>query len=139
MQFTTSWFSFAGIQGLQRIFEFYFLGTYLSPHKLNVQIGYDYNPTPNQTILISPDNFSGVYGSDPLYGDSQFYGGNLTLEQWRIFFNQQKVQSFQILVQEIFDPSYGTVAGAGFTMSGLNLTVGILKGKPLIAAKRAVG
>lgn len=139
MQFQTSWFNLAGLQGLQRAIEFYFLGTYISPHKLNIQIGYNYNPTPTQTNLIVPDNYSPPYGSDTLYGGSAYYGGYLTLEQWRIFFDQQKVQSVQIYVQEIFDSSYSTIAGAGFTMSGINMTVGMLRSRPLIPQSRTVG
>lgn len=139
IQFQTSWFNLGGLQGLQRAFEFYFLGSYISPHKLQVQVAYDYNPNPIQTNIISPDNYTGPYGSDTLYGGSQFYGGYQTLEQWRIFLVKQKVQSFQISIQEIFDPSFGVPAGAGFTLSGINLTVGILKTRPLITAKRTVG
>lgn len=136
MSFRTGWINVAGIQGFQRAYFFYLLGTYLSPHKLVVQIAYDYNPSPIQQAVISPTNFSPAYGGDPLYGSSTAYGGPDSLEQWKIFFQQQKCESFQISVTETYDPSFGVVAGAGFTLSGINCVVGIKKGyKPLRGAQ----
>ena len=35
--------------------------------------------------------------------------------------------SFSIEVIEIYDPSFGVVAGAGFTLSGINAVVGFKK------------
>lgn len=128
MSFTSAWFKMAGLQGFQRLYYFYLLGQYYSPHKLQLGLAYDYNPSPSQTVLITPVNFNGVYGSDPLYGDSSPYGGNSQVEQWRVFVERQKCQSFQITLQEMFDNSLGAEAGFGLTLSGLNLVVGVKKG-----------
>src|SRR5580698_8674429 len=68
MSFTTSWLQLAGLRGYQRAYWFYLLGTYLSPHKLQVAIAYDYNSSPTQSNLIAPINYNGPYGSDPYYG-----------------------------------------------------------------------
>lgn len=138
LSLTTGWMNLAGLQGYERAYFFYLLGTYLSPHKLNVQIAYNYQPV-SQTILISPDNFSAAYGGDSLYGGSTVYGGATNLEQWRIFFSTQKCESFQLSIQEIYDPSLGISAGAGLTLSGLNLVVGIKKGYIPIRAAHSVG
>lgn len=138
MSFTTSWFALNGLQGFERAYFFYLLGDYLSPHKLTISIAYDYDSNVQQVSTIMPDNFSGTYGSDPLYGNNT-YGGNKTLEQWRVFFRQQKCESFQLTIAESFDPSYGTVAGAGLTISGLDILVGLKSSYPRLKATRSVG
>lgn len=137
MQFTTGWLNLAGIQGYQRIYEFSLLGQYYSPHLIEVQIAYDFEP-PSQQATIVPTNYSGPYGSDYVYGESSPYGGQSTLEQWRIQTDRQKCQVFQISCQEVFDPNFGTIAGPGFTLSGINAVIGIKKAyKPFKAANTA--
>ncbi len=138
MSLTTSWFAFAGLQGYQRAYFFYILGNYISPHKLSVSIAYDYNPAIVQNDLINPDNYTGVYGSDPLYGNNN-YGGHSTVEPWKVFFQTMKCESFQITLTEVFDASFGVPAGAGLTLSGLNLIVGMKKGYRTQMAGRQVG
>lgn len=139
MSFVTSWFNLAGLQGFERAYFFYLLGTYISPHKLLVQIAYDYNSSPVQSDLISPDNYNGPYGSDSLYGGSNPYGGAATKEQWRVFLQRQKCQAFQITLNEVFDASLGAQAGAGLTLSGLNLVVSAKGPYPRLASGKAVG
>lgn len=124
LSFSTAWLKLTNLQGFQRAYFFYFLGTFLSPHKLNVQITYDYSPGIYQTTLITPPNNNPLYGADTIYGGGNPYGGMASLEQWRVFFDRQKCQAIQISVTEVFDPTQGVVAGAGFTMSGLNLVFG---------------
>ena len=139
MAFTTAWMNLMSLQGFQRAYMVYILGNYISPHKLNVSISYDYANGPSQAVLIDPSNYAGTWGSDPYWGQSQVWGGASTLEQWRIFLNQQKMQAFQVTVQEQFDPSYNTVPGAGLTISGLNLVVGSKKGYVPLPAAQSVG
>lgn len=139
MSFTTAWIHLAGLQGYQRIYFLYLLGQYLTPHKLNIQIAYDYDPAIRQTNLITPDNFNDVYGSDPLYGSTSPYGGASNVEQWRMFLDQQKCEAFQITLTEVFDNSFGVPPGAGFTLSGLNLVVGAKSSYPRLQAANAVG
>lgn len=139
MSFITSWFNLAGVQGYERAYFFYLLATYISPHKINVQIAYDYNSAPVQGDIISPTNFNGPYGSDTLYGGSNPYGGNQNLEQWRVFLQRQKCQAFQIILNEIFDASLGAPAGAGFTLSGINLMIAGKLPYPKLSPGQAVG
>ena len=112
LSFTTSWFNLAGLQGYQRAFFFYLLGQYLSPHLLNIQIAYDYNPSPIQNVLITPTNFSSAYGVFSPYGQEMYYGGPTNVEQWRIFFTKQRCQSFQLSIDEVYDPSFGIAPGS---------------------------
>jgi hypothetical protein len=139
MGFTTSWVNIAGVQGYERAYHFFLLGQYISPHKLNLGIAYDYNSNPVQQTLVAPINYSPNYGVDVNYGSSDPYGGPGSLEQWRIFLSKQKCQAFQISMQEIYDSSKGVPAGAGLTLSGLNLIVGIKRGSRPIAAKLSAG
>lgn len=139
MSFTTAWAKFGGLQGFQRAYFFYLLGRYYSPHTLTLNIAYDYNPAPTQQVIVRPINFSGFYGDDPFYGDSSPYGGIGNVEQWRVFLQKQKCESFQITLQENFDDSFGTQAGAGLTLSGLNLVYGYKKGYTTLSPSLSVG
>lgn len=133
ISFTMSWLSLAGLQGYQRAFWFYLLGKYLTPHKLQVTIAYDFNPSPTQASLISPINYSTPFGGadpnpgngtdsqDP-FGQGDPFGGPTDVEQWRVFLTKQRCQSIQLSLQEIYDPTFGVPAGAGLTLSGIKLT-----------------
>lgn len=138
MSFETAWMNLAGLQGFERAYFFYLIGEALSPHKLSVKMALDYNPSAVQAVLITPINGFETYGDDPLYGSS-VYGGPVSLEQWRIFFEIQKCQAFKIYITEQFDSSFGTEPGAGLTLSGLNLIVGVKDGKPKLPAVQSIG
>lgn len=138
MNFTTAWFKLANLQGYQRAYYVYLLGLFMSPHKLLVTIAYDYNPSPTQTVLISPSNWGPNWGNDTNWGSSNAWGGSSNIEQWKINLARQKCEAFQVTVQEIYDPTYGVPPGAGFTLSGLNLVIGVKKGyRPIRATLTA--
>lgn len=139
INFTTSWFNLGGMQGYERAYFFYLLGTYITPHKLSVAIAYDYNPSPTQVSVITPDNFSPSWGGQAQWGSSPSWGGATSLEQWRVFLRTQKCQAFQITIQESYDASFGVPAGAGLTLSGIDLIVGIKSGYPRLRAANSVG
>lgn len=139
MNFTTSWYNLAGMQGFERAYFFYLLGSYISPHKLSVSIAYDYNPSPTQVSIITPTNATPNYGGLAQWGSSPSWGGEQSLEQWRVFLRQQKCQAFQISIQESYDSTIGQPAGAGFTLSGVDLVVGIKSGYPRLRAANSVG
>jgi len=114
------------------------MGLYLSPHRLQISVAYDYASSYTDRTILTPNNFAPAYGINSPYGIGNPYGGPSSLEQWRIFFTQQRCQAFQIQIQEIYDPSFGVKAGAGLTLSGLNLVVGVKKGfTPKLAAESA--
>jgi hypothetical protein len=137
MQFTTSWLNLASLQGYERFYEFYILAKYLSPHTLLAQVAYDYNPSIYHQSTISPNNFSTPIPSP--FGIPTPFGAPGYLEQWRIHSKVQLCQSFQLSIQEVFDPSMGTVAGAGFTMSGLNCKIMTKKATRPIKGANTVG
>lgn len=138
MQFTTSWLNLAGLQGFERAYFFYLLGTYISPHRLQVEIAYDYNSSPSQSMVITPDNGTPAYGGEQLWGSGSNWGGPGNIEQWRVFFTQGKCQAFQISVQELFIDQPGIIPGAGLTMSGLNVIVGTKSSYPRLRASRQI-
>lgn len=138
LQFQTGWINVAGVSGYQRIYELIFLGRFLSPANIIVNIAYDFRQ-PIQQSIITPTNYTGVYGSDSLYGQTSPFGGEGPVLQWRVQLDKQKCQTFQITMQEQFDPSFGTVAGAGFTLTGVTGVIDIKKGYRPIKAANTVG
>ncbi len=130
MSFLTGWINMAGLQGFKRAYWMELLGSYISPHKLSIGISYDYDSSVVQVAGVSPDNYSAPWGGDTLYGDSTPWGGASTVEQWQINFQRQTCQSFQISLQEYFDPTIGVAAGGGLTLSSLELVVGLKKAFP---------
>lgn len=118
MSFTTSWLQLAGLRGYQRAYFFFVLGNYLSANQLQCTISYDFNAnTTPQVTTFTPVNTV----------------ASTTLQE-RIFLQRQRCRAFQIAVLEI-DGS----AGAGLTLSGLNIQVGFKKGYAPIPAAQSVG
>lgn len=138
MSFETGQIYLQGIAGYQALFELIITGDYISPHFLDTRIGYDFGPLRDQ-VEIQPTNATGVYGSDQIYGQTSPYGGPGSLEQWRVQPSNQNCQAFQIGIREIYDPSLGIPAGAGFTMSAITCTIGINKGYRPVKGTNTVG
>lgn len=128
LSFTTGWIPLAGFQGYQRLYFFYLLGQYFSPFTAMIGICYDYNPTPNETLIINPINYSPPYGKDVNFGSGQPYGGQTQMFNFRCFVSQQRCTSFQIQFQEFFNSYYGTNPGQGLSLSGINCIIGAKKG-----------
>lgn len=135
MSLTTSWIKLLGLQGFQRAYYFFLLGSFVSSHRLNIGISYDFNPSKVQTIAITPINTTTTWGSDPSWGALSPWGGGDLIEQWRVFFSRQKCQSVQISIDEL----QGSAEGSGLTLSGLNFVIGGKKSYPKLPAKQSVG
>jgi hypothetical protein len=141
MSFTTSWINVAGLQGYERFYFANLLGTYYSPFKLNCQLAYDYNASPVQATLVTPDNQSPAWGGEAQWGSGAPWGGSQSANVFsaRLFPQKQKCQSFQVQVNEVYDPSFGQPAGQGLSLSGLLLTVGIKRGSRTQSASKSFG
>lgn len=142
MAFKTGPLRLGEIQNYQRAYFFYILGQYISPHKLYVSLTYDYETSPSQSIIISPDNYSTPYGSGASqspYGQGTPYGGPSNIESWRVFLERQRCMAFAITLQEVFDSSFGVPAGAGLTISGLNVICAFKKAFRPQSAAQSVG
>lgn len=138
ISFRTGWINLAGVQGFQRAYWLYLLGSYVSPHKLFVSVAYDYNASATQQSIIQPQNYALPYGGAPNYGSGE-YGGPERLEQWEVSFQRQRCQAFQITLEEFYDATFGVAPGAGLTLSSMILTVGMKDKTPRLAASQQVG
>ena len=127
IQFQTGPLRLGDLQNYQRVYYFYLLGQYISPHKLQISLTYDYESAPSESVLITPNNFSLPYGSPGPYGQGDPYGGPSAIESWRVFLARQRCMAFSITLQEIYDSTFGVAAGAGLTLSGLNIIAGFKK------------
>lgn len=139
MSLTTGWINIAGLQGYERFYFGFLLGTYYTPFRLNVQLGYDYSTAASQNIQVVPDNFSEPWGGEALWGSGQTWGGPSNVFEARFFPQKQKCESFQVSINEIYDPSLGQAAGQGLTLSGMNLVVGLKKGYRTQRASKSFG
>lgn len=139
MSFTTGWINLAGVQGFERFYQMYALGTYFTPFKLNTQIAYNYNPSPVTMSTITPNNPSPNYGGYSTWGAGPTWGGNSNVFEARVFPSVQKCESFQLIINEQHDPSYGISAGEGLSLTGLSLVIGLKKGYRTSSASRSFG
>ncbi len=139
LSFTTGWISLAGIQGFERFSELYFLGSYFTPFKLNVQFAYDYNPSPSQSTVVTPDNSSSNWGGESVWGGGESWGGPGNVLKARVFPETQKCETFQIIVNEVFDPSLGQAPGEGLNLSGMNAIVAVKRGYRTQKASQSFG
>lgn len=105
MSLITNWFSFAGIEGFQRVLELQILGTWKSAHTLTINIYTDFSTTPVETITIP------VLTRPPLY-------------QYRIKPIGGKCEAMQIEIIESQTSSFGE----GLAISNLAFRVGVKKG-----------
>ena len=149
MSLTTAWINVAGLQGYERFYFAYLLGTYFTPFTLNVSLAYDYNPSPVQNIKVVPDNYVKPWGGEAQWGSGGSWGsstgpspgsgGTANIFETRLFPQNQKCESFQVTIQEVFDPTYGAQPGQGLSLSGLNLIVGVKRGYRTQRASRSFG
>lgn len=142
MSFITGPLRLGDLQNYQRAFFFFLLGTYISPHKLVMSMYYNYSTTPSQTTILTPLNYSTPYGSGASqspYGQGSPYGGPSSLERFRVFLEHQRCQAIGIGLQEVYDASFGATAGAGLTLSGINMVMAFKNSFPTIASSLSFG
>lgn len=117
INFLTGFFSFAGLQGFERVYKLMFLGNWFSPHTLTIGLGYDFvNSFTQNTVIASTTAPTGAY-------------------QFRVFFDRQKCETFQIQFQESQDSPFGE----GLDISSLAFEVGVKKGLNKLAAVNSYG
>lgn len=123
LKVATNWISMAGIQGFQRILRLMILGSYKSPHRLQVKLRRNWNDSAFQTVSITPTSPS-LYG-DGVYGEQSPYGGTYELYEWNIFPAIQKCTSMQIEISDQLDGN----PGESLTLSNLSIMLGIKNGQ----------
>jgi hypothetical protein len=121
VQFQTGFLNPTGLQGYQRAYKAYILGNFISGQTYTVGVAYDFNPAIVQTSTITPTNT---------------IGSGSSVEQWQVNFGNTQCQSFQLTFTEI---SSG-VAGAGLSLSGVDLVIGRKKTYPRnLSPKNRIG
>lgn len=139
MSFTTSWLSFVGMQGFQRVYKMLLLGDYFSPHQLGIFLAYDFNPSVIQSEYINTQAYlKSTYGSPTgeVEGSTSPLGGQVSQQfQFRINPQVQKCQTIQVTIQEFPQTPYGQ----SMSLSGLAFEVGIKRGLYKLPAAQEVG
>jgi hypothetical protein len=151
----TAWIKPAGVQGYFRIRKLLFLGTYESPHQLQVQFCYNYDDTVICTALFDASNnitgasiygqestygsasvyglgagSAGTFGSDVVFGSESFFGASGSTSntyQFQVQPSQQKCESVRLTFTDI-SPSGGGNLGASLVLSNLNLEIAVRSG-----------
>ncbi len=147
MSFTTSWINLGGIQNFERFYYMLLLGQYISPFSLDVKLAYDYNSSNVQSITVTPSQVPSTWGSEALWGSGPTWGGEgdgswegqVNIFEARVFPARQKCETFQLTISEVFNNSFGVVAGAGLTLSGINLVAGMKRGMRTSKSSRNFG
>jgi hypothetical protein len=116
-----AWIKVKGIQNLQRITRFSFVGDYKSTHKVLAKISYDYENYSWQDVTVIP--LSSGYNTTvkPLI-NSIYAGVNNGTYEFEIQLSRQKCEAFRIEISD-FDQT-----GESFSMTGMSLILGIKKG-----------
>ena len=131
MNFLTGWINPAGLQSYQRSYFYFLLGQWLSQFSLTVQTFIDYySTTAAQTDVFTPTG----YTNGLPWRERIFFGQNAGNIPNHGNSNQRN-SAFQISAQE----AYVSGTNAGFTLSGLNLIIGVKKGYKPISASQSVG
>ncbi len=148
MSFTTSWITLGGVgqngivpalQGYERFYQLFLLGSYYTPFTLSVEMAYDYNASATQQTIVTPDNFTPNWGGENAWGGAGPWGGPGNIFEARVFPTHQKCESFQIKITEMYDSSKGQPSGQGLTLSGLNMLIGVKKGSRTNKASQSFG
>ena len=121
MSITTGWLNFSGIQGFQRLWKFYILGEFKSPHELSVNLYYDYNNASDQNIVVQPV-VPNTYGSGSPYGSGS-YGGSFDLYQYEVRPARQKCMAMKV---QISDEAVSGSLQQGWELSNLRFEYGVL-------------
>jgi len=135
MSWTSPNFSFAQLNGFQRVFRVLLLGTYKGPHQLLVEVAYDNDPVYTQSVTVTPTTSNTIWGSDGYWGDSTPWGGQYVPYEFRIDFNRQVCTSIRIRVSDAQSSDYNE----GYSISAMTFEVGILPGGNKVPAAQTYG
>ncbi len=130
----TSWLSFAGLSGFQRVWRFILRGSYLGTHKLKISVAFDDNPAPKQNVEVNATqvlkwkpNYGGDVDLGPvadtsLAGTDNPGGGKFANYEWQVKLLQQKCTSIQVTLTEAPTGS----PNEGLSISVLTFLIGVL-------------
>lgn len=139
---TLSWISTSQLQGFQRIYRFFVLANYDSPHQLICRIAYNFIPSWVDNFTISP-NQPETWGSDSVWGgntsitepDNGIWGGTGVAYQFRVNPTIQKNESMLIQLEE----SQNSTNGEGLSLVGIMVEFGQKSGGMRLPAAQTIG
>lgn len=125
---TTAWLNPGQIQGYQRVFHGFLLGTYKGSHTLNVWCGFDYDDALTAMTTIAVDGVLGVsvFGGASPFGSDSPYGGALpgqAVYQFRLDI-LRKCQAIRFQISDL----QAAPGNEGFSLSALSLVLGVKPG-----------
>lgn len=123
MAIETSWLSFAGLQGYQRIYRLACLGDFISDHYTVLKLAYDFEESYKETIYFNVDDGLDLsYYGDGVYGESTYGGPGSGVYQFSTKPRQQKCESIKLRIEDI---DTKTAAGGGsFNFVSMTFEVG---------------
>jgi len=116
MKIETAWLNLAGLQNYQRIYHIMLVGTYKSPHTLQIDLYRDFIETPYETVTI------------PVLTAPTKY-------QYRVFPSIQKCEAIKIKITELQSSPYGE----GFDISAINIELGVKRGQNKLSPDESYG
>lgn len=123
-------------QIFQRVRRLLILGEYRGPHKLKVEVAFDYDDTIAQTVIVEPMELE-TYGEGSPYGETgEVYGGPWKPYQWRVDLSRQKCQAIRVTLTELRDR---TTLGENLRLSALSFEIGVKGGLYRLPASQTVG
>lgn len=129
----SDWISLAQLEGFQRIYNILITGGGASNyHTLNVNIYYDFNETPAQTLTITPTKlFTGTWGDETTWGSGWRWGNSPNgplYDGTYQFMVSPKIQKCTAIMIEIYDTFPDGNRSVSFSLSNISLVVGIKYG-----------
>lgn len=139
MAIETSWLSFAGVQGYQRIYYINFLGDFISHHYTQLKLAFNFENAYNEQVYFN--TVTGLteetYG-DGIYGEESPYGGSgSSVYQFRWKPAQQKCESIKIRLEDI--DSITINGGGSFDLVAIAFQVGVKTGLNKMGASKTIG
>jgi hypothetical protein len=124
------------LQAFARMYKFQLLGTYASAHSLVIDLFYDRDTAPYETITWDPSTVivESTWGSDATWGSGDFWGGTRDGANYQ-FEHKPRRQKFSTIRFQ-FSMIPGTTPGAGYELTELALVVGVKPGLQRHAATR---
>jgi len=128
MTIETGWFSFAGINGFKRVYEFQTVGNYGSNnHGAKISVSYDFVESIREEFYWLPGiNFK--YGEESPYGGpadsvNPEYGGGNNTGVWYYRFKPsiQKCSAIKLKIQDVYPESN---LSEGFEINGITFEIG---------------
>lgn len=135
LSWTSGWISLAGLNGSERLYRLYLLGSFRSPHTLKVEFGFDYNESFTESATIDATEASSVWGGDAFWGESSPWGGEWIPYEFRVDPKTRRCTAFRVRVSDSVEAPFG----GGYSISAMSADVGVHKGGARLRAARVKG